>query len=142
MDTPRRRSPRLFERYGDQQGNLSSTSTSKAATTACMDVFLFEVTRSNNRDPKMSKTSTVLRDIPVDSTLAKLKKVVRAQESTSVVYVPVNGFYWIRKGSKQMVQLQSEADLEYCKAEYKDSKKSILSSIRIACATVDYSGLC
>lgn len=78
-----------------------------------------------------------MHDIPTGSTLSELKKVVRAHETTSVVYVPVNGFYWIRKGRKQMVQLQTEADLDYCKAEYTDSKKSLPSSIRIACATVD-----
>lgn len=100
-----------------------------------MDVFLFEVTKSNNGEPKISKTASVLHDVPIGSTLAELKNVVRAHELTSVVYVPVSGFYWIRKGNKQLVQLQTEADLKYCKEEYTDAK-NYLRSIRIACATV------
>lgn len=102
-----------------------------------MDVFLFEVTRSNsNGEPKLAKTASVMHNVPSNSSLAELKKLVRAHESSSVVYIPVSGFYWIRKGTKQMVQLESEADFNYCKEEYKDSRKNMPSSVRIACATM------
>lgn len=107
-----------------------------------MDVFLFQSTISNSGDPKLSKTSSVLHSIPTNCNLAGLKKLVREHESNSCLYIPVSGFYWLRKGSKQLVQLHTDADLSYCKEEYRDARKGTLSSIRIACATIkpEYAG--
>ena len=95
------------------------------------------MTKSNSGEPKLSKTASVIHNVPVESGLDEIKKLVRAHESSSVMYVPVSGLYWIRKGTKQMVQLKTEADFNYCKEEYKDAKKKIPLSIRIACATVN-----
>lgn len=97
-----------------------------------MDVFLFDVSKSNKGEPKLSKTASVIHNVPKEVTLAALKEIVRGHQGTnSVIYVPANGFYWLRKASKQMVELGTEADLVYCKEEYKGA------SIRIGCASVD-----
>lgn len=53
----------------------------------------------------------------------------------SKVFVPTKGLYWLRKGNKQMVQLQTDDDWQSCLKEYTVTKGNI-SSVRIACAAV------
>lgn len=96
-----------------------------------MDVFLFVVSKSGKGEPKLSKTASVIHNVSKDITLVELKELVRARESQTFMFVPVSGFYWLRKGTKQMVDLKNEADFRHCKDEYKDS------GIRIACSTID-----
>lgn len=127
-----RRSPRL----------MASTNTSKEHPKVnIMDVFLFEVSKNQRGEPKISKTASVLHNIATDITLGDLKCLLRQNEtSSSAIFVPSAGLYYVRKGCKQMVDLKTENDLISCKEEYKDMKDKKLSHIRIACATVDING--
>ena len=109
----------------------SSTCTAKAsAATQKMEVFLFGVTKTNKGDPKLSKTANVVHDVDQECNLSDLKSLIRNNSSRTTVYAPGSGLYWLRKGSKQLVQLSSEADLANCKKEYGIGKDN---SIRIAC---------
>ena len=80
-----------------------------------MDVFLFKITKPHKGDIRLSKTTL----IPVATyiSLVDLKALARAQ-SESVMYTPVRGFFWFRKGTKQLVELKSEEDLQICKSDY------------------------
>lgn len=100
-----------------------------------MDVYLFEVTKTAKGDPKLSKTLTVLHDVAQDCNVAGLKALIRSHQTGPVIYVPGNGLFWLRKGTKQLVQLKTEADFQNCKQEY--NCKGKLQSIRIACASVN-----
>ncbi|KXJ11166.1 hypothetical protein AC249_AIPGENE11745 [Exaiptasia diaphana] len=134
--TPRR-SPRLM-------AIRSSTNTckEKQQTSKCIDLFLFEVSKTNKGEPKLSKTASVLHDISPDVTLEELKCLLRQSETSgSVMFAPSAGLYWLRKGSKQMVELKTDNDFFSCKEEYKDATKDKkLSCIRIACAAIDLNG--
>jgi len=99
-----------------------------------MNVFLFEVSINSKGDPKLSKTSTIIHSVAQDCSLVDLKALVRAHELGSVMYVPASGLFWLRRGTKQLVQLNNEADFENCKQEYGKGK---LHSIRIACTSVN-----
>jgi len=103
-----------------------------------MDVFVFEVIKAKTGEPKLSKTSTILHDVSQRCDIAKLKdRLLTMDSSTSSIFVPANGLYWLRKRSKQMVQLKTEEDWRLCKEEYSDGKGNI-SSVRIACSSVTY----
>lgn len=114
---PLRRSPRFTPRF---------------------DVYLFDVTKNKKGEPVLSKTSTILHGVDHDCSLSDLKLLIRAHEDQSgTVYVPATGLFWLRKGTRQMVKLNVQADLENCKNEYNKPK---LQSIRLACAAVTTAG--
>ena len=99
-----------------------------------MDVSLFQITKINKGDIRLSKTTTLIR-VATDVSLVDLKALVRAQ-SESVMYTPARGFFWLRKGTKQLVELKSEEDLQNCKSDYAKGGKPE-TGIRIACSTLD-----
>ena len=115
-----RRSPRLHA--------LSSQSVTAVAPS--MDVFLFQITKANKGDIRLSKTTTLIRVAFVD-----LKALVRAQ-SESVIFTPARGFLWLRKGTKQLMELKSEEHLQNCKSDYAKGGKPA-TWIRIACSSLD-----
>ena len=120
-----RRSPRL-----------SARSSSATAVAPSMDVFLFQVTNTTKGDPRLSKTTTLIHSVATDASLADLKALVRAHESEGIMYVPAKGLFWLRKGTKQLVELKSEADFQNCKTEYSKGGKPP-TGIRIACLSVN-----
>ena len=65
----------------------------------------------------------------------------RAFNGSQNLFVPVSGLFWLRKGSKQMVQLKTEKDLAFCKDEYRDKVKGCVNSIRVARAAVSVENL-
>jgi len=99
-----------------------------------MDVFLFQITKTNKGDIRLSKTTTLIR-VATDVSLVDLKALVRAQ-SESVMYTPARGFFWLRKGAKQLVELKSDEDLQNCKSDYAQGGKPA-TGIRIACSSLD-----
>lgn len=116
LQLPLRRSPRLTQKY---------------------DVYLFDVTKNKKGEPVLSKTSTILHEVNYDCSLSDLKLLIRAHEDHGTVYVPATGLFWLRKGTRQMVKLNVQADLDNCKREYNKPK---LQSIRLACAAVTTAG--
>ena len=131
--TPRR-SPRLA------LTRSTSTATSVPAT-ALMDVFVFEVMNTKQNEPKISKSSILLQDVNEECTLSVLKEQLRAFDGSQNLFVPASGLFWLRKGSKQMVQLKTEKDLAFCKDECMDKVKGRVNSIRVACAAVSVENL-
>ena len=130
--TPRR-SPRL--------ALIRSTSTATSVPAAVMDVFVFEVLHAKQNEPKISKTSILLQGVNEECTLPVLKEQLRAFDGSQNLFVPASGLFWLRKGSKQMVQLKTEKDLAFCKDEYRDKVKGRVNSIRVACAVVSVENL-
>ncbi|KAK3745997.1 hypothetical protein QZH41_017315 [Actinostola sp. cb2023] len=118
-----RRSPRIASRRNDQ----------------VMDVFVFEATKSKtakNGDMKLSQTSVVLRGFSIEKALSKLKESLKTTDTTTLVFVPSKGLFWLRKGNKQIVSLNTDDDLKCCIENYKDAKGNV-KTIRIACASLD-----
>ena len=131
--TPRR-SPRLA------LTRSTSTATSVPAM-ALMDVFVFEVMNTKQNEPKISKSSILLQDVNEECTLSVLKEQLRAFDGSQNLFVPASGLFWLRKGSKQMVQLKTEKDSAFCKDEYRDKVKGQVNSVHVACATVSVENL-
>ena len=121
--TPRR-SPRL-------------TSMRSPMEKGSMDIFVFAVDNSKQGAPKLSKTSFLLKDFSEDCPLSALKQHLKATDDANQLFLPANGIFWLRKGTKQMVQLKSENDFVSCKDEYRDKSKGRVSSIRVACCAIN-----
>ena len=101
---------------------------------SAFDIFLFDVTNNKKGEPVLSKTSTTIHGVAQDCSLQNLKSFIRAHEDQSgTVYLPGTGLFWLRKGTRQLVKLNIEADLDNCKKEYSKPK---LQSIRVACVSV------
>ena len=106
-----------------------------------MDVFVFKVMNTKQNEPKISKSSILLQDINEECTLSVLKEQLRAFDGSQNLFVPASGLFWLRKGSKQLVQLKTEKDLAFCKDEYWDKVKGRVNSVRVACAAVSVENL-
>ena len=87
-----------------------------------IDVFLFQIIKTNKGDIRLSKTTTLIR-VATDVSLVDFKALVSAQ-SESIMYTPARGFFWLRKGTKQLMELKSEDDLKNCKSDYAKGGKS------------------
>ena len=123
----------LAERSLRRSSRLHALSFQSATAVApSMDVFLFLITKPNKGDIRLSKTPTLIR-VATDVSLVNLKALVRAQ-SESVVYTPARGFFWFRKGPKQLVELKSEEDLQNCKSDYAKGGRPA-TRIRITCSS-------
>lgn len=55
-----------------KSSSSSTNTTEEVSTSQCMDVFLFEVTKSSKGDPKLSKTASVIHDVSIKATLFEL----------------------------------------------------------------------
>lgn len=108
---------------------------------ALMDVFVFKVMNTKQNEPKISKSSILLQDVNEECTLSVLKERLRAFDGSQNLFVPASGLFWLRKGSKQLVQLKTEKDLAFCKDEYWDKVKGRVNSVRVACAAVSVENL-
>ena len=97
-------------------------SQSATAVAPSIDVFLFQIIKTNKGDVRLSKTTTLIR-VASDVSLVDFKALVRAQ-SESIMYTPAIGFFWLRKGTKQLMELKSEEDLQNCKSDYAKGGKS------------------
>ena len=83
---------------------------------------MFQIIKKNKGDVRLSKTTTLIR-VASDVSLVDFKALVRAQ-SESIMYTPARGFFWLRKGTKQLMELKSEEDLQNCKSDYAKGGKS------------------
>lgn len=83
---------------------------------------MFQIIKTNKGDVRLSKTTTLIR-VASDVSLVDFKALVRAQ-SESIMYTPARGFFWLRKGTKQLMELKSEEDLQNCKSDYAKGGKS------------------
>lgn len=99
------------------------------------EAFVFQIETGKNNEAKLSNTSVVLHGLPEQVTLDGLKSMLKTMDSSSsTVFVPSNGLFWIRKGKKQLVALTTDDDLRCCFEEYN------AKAIRIACAAVSTTG--
>ena len=130
--------PRRFPRLALTRSTSTAT---YVPVTALMDVFVFKVMNTKQNEPKISQSSILLQDVNEECTLSVLKEQLRAFDRSQNLFVPASGLFWLRKGSKQMVQLKTEKDLAFCKDEYRDKVKGRVNSVRVACAAVSVENL-
>lgn len=100
-----------------------------------MDAFLYTFLND-----KCGTTAHIIHNLSRSITVQQLRETIVLQNNAQTVYTPRDGVYWLRKGNKQPVALNTDMDLEMCKQEYSGTK-----SIRIACAAVlqkSTSGIC
>lgn len=98
------------------------------------DIFLFNAEKKNS-EIKVTGSASVISKVDLHAHLEDIKLKIREIENDSVLFIPIKGLYWLRKGKKQCVNLNTEEDLEACKNDYIDGKGN-LSSIRLACASI------
>ena len=103
--------PRRFPRLALTRSTSTAT---YVPVTALMDVFVFKVMNTKQNEPKISQSSILLQDVNEECTLSVLKEQLRAFDRSQNLFVPASGLFWLRKGSKQMVQLKTEKDLAFC----------------------------
>ena len=95
----------------------------------------FKSQKQIKETPGFLKPHATLIRVATDVSLVDLKALVRAQ-SESVMYTPARGFFSLRKGTKQLVQLKSEEDLQNCKSDKAKGGKPA-TGIRIVCSSLD-----
>ena len=78
---------------------------------------------TKQNEQKVSKTSLLLQDLKEGCTLSTLKERLRGLDGSSTLFVPANGLFWLRKGTKQLVQLKTANDFASCKDEYREKSK-------------------
>lgn len=95
-----------------------------------MDIFLHEITK----DMKVSADAEIVHKVNCDTTYKDLVTLLKTYESQEKVYTPSKGLYYLRKGTKQLVSLKQDNDLEKCKEEYS------CKQLRLACHVVHMNG--
>ena len=121
----------FFNNFIDDSHELRRSPRLAAKT---IQLFVYKATERNNQI-KVSGSADILRDIPMQISVHQLASKLRCFEG-DVVYVPTSGMYWLRKGTKQCVSMKNDEDLKSAITEY-TSKNGQISSINIACCTVD-----
>lgn len=96
-----------------------------------MDIFLHEITK----DMKVSADAELVHQVNCDTNYKDLVITLKTYESQEKVYNPSKGLYYLRKGTKQLVSLKQDNDLEKCKEEYG------YKQIRLACHVVHMNGM-
>lgn len=86
---------------------------------------------------KVSSHADILQKVSSNSTLEDITVLLKTYEDDKKLYTPAKGLYWLQKGTKQLVSLKSEQDLQTCKEFYK-------GNLRLACHTVSLEtpGIC
>ncbi|KAK3753407.1 hypothetical protein QZH41_018357 [Actinostola sp. cb2023] len=94
-----------------------------------MDIFVFEAKEVKGKIQVFGAAKT-LHKVSRDTTLDEIKVILRSYDDREIVFVPLKGLYWLKKGTKQCVTLKDDSDLEKAKEQYK------ASNLCLACATL------
>jgi len=105
------------------------------------DIFVFKLTKANKGVLRVSSNSSVIHKVGKDNDLNSIKALLRSHSANDITFVPSYGLYWLRKGSKEPVALNTDEDLTSCKQEYLSKTGRQLASIRLACRFIENRGV-
>ncbi|KAK3735151.1 hypothetical protein QZH41_010928, partial [Actinostola sp. cb2023] len=95
------------------------------------------LTKANKGVLRVSSNSSVIHKVGKDNDLNSIKALLRSHSANDITCVPSYGLYWLRKGSKEPVALNTDDDLTSCKQEYLSKTGRQLASIRLACRFIE-----
>lgn len=98
-----------------------------------MDIFVFKAEEVRGRI-NVSGAAKTLHKVDKNSSLEEIKMLLRSYNDKDAVFVPLKGLYWMKKGTKQCVALQSDSDLAKAIEQYGST------NLCLACGTLSLQG--